>query len=423
MAQTKVSALSELTSPDGAEELLINDGGTSKKITITNVSKLNLKGGDLASASPLVIDTDGNYFDVTGTTNFAAMTVAVDRQFTLQFAAALTMTHDGTALDLPGEANITTAAGDVATFQSTAANQVQCISYTRAAGTAVVGSSDLPTAPSGISTDTNEKYSLKLTDASDTETLSWTSFAIKDDTTPQLGGMLDVNGNSIGDGTLELLKFSETGSAVNEFTIANAATGNAPNLSATGGDDNIDISITPKGTGSVVLGGDLDCNGSQIQWSQGADVASTGALPVLTDGNYFDVTGTTTITSINTTGGVGTLIKLHFDGALTLTHHATDLILPSGANITTAAGDEAEFIEYASGDYRCTNYSKASGEAVIGGAGATGGGSDEVFYENGQTVTTSYELTAGKNAMCAGPITINSSIAVTVPSGATWVIV
>jgi len=52
---------------------------------------------------------------------------------------------------------------------------------------------------------------------------------------------------------------------------------------------------------------------------------------------------------------------------LTLTHDATDLILPGGANITTAAGDEAEFIEYATGDYRCTNYSKASGEAVAGG--------------------------------------------------------
>ena len=50
-----------------------------------------------------------------------------------------------------------------------------------------------------------------------------------------------------------------------------------------------------------------------------------------------------------------------------MTHHATDLILPGGANITTAAGDEAEFIEYATGDYRCTNYSKADGTSVVGG--------------------------------------------------------
>ena len=59
------------------------------------------------------------------------------------------------------------------------------------------------------------------------------------DTTPQLGGMLDVNGQAIGDGTLELLKFVETGSAVNELTITNNSTGNNPILSATGGDTNM----------------------------------------------------------------------------------------------------------------------------------------------------------------------------------------
>jgi hypothetical protein len=96
------------------------------------------KGGDIASASPLVIDTDGDYFDVTGTTGFAAMTVAANRHFFLQFDGALTMTHHATNLDLPGEANITTAAGDVGEFFSTGANTVQCVNYTKADGTATV---------------------------------------------------------------------------------------------------------------------------------------------------------------------------------------------------------------------------------------------------------------------------------------------
>lgn len=102
------------------------------------------------------------------------------------------------------------------------------------------------------------------------------------------------------------------------------------------------------------------------KWAKGADVASANALTLGDDGNYFDITGTTAITSI-TTKAPGTVIKLHFDAILTLTHHATDLILPGAANITTAAGDEAEFIEYASGDWRCTNYTKASGRPVVGG--------------------------------------------------------
>ena len=118
--------------------------GTKLNTTLDTLDLLlatgtSTKGGDIASASPLVIDTDGEYFDVTGTTGFTAMTVAANKQFTLQFDGALTMTHHATNLDLPGEANITTAAGDVAVFQSTAANQVQCINYMRADGTPIVG--------------------------------------------------------------------------------------------------------------------------------------------------------------------------------------------------------------------------------------------------------------------------------------------
>lgn len=102
---------------------------------------------------------------------------------------------------------------------------------------------------------------------------------------------------------------------------------------------------------------------AQVHWSKGADVASANAMVLGTDGNYFDITGTTAILTIATLG-IGTFVILHFDGALTLTHDATDLILPGGANITTAAGDEVGFIEYATGDWRCVTYTKADGSAV-----------------------------------------------------------
>lgn len=55
--------------------------------------------------------------------------------------------------------------------------------------------------------------------------------------------------------------------------------------------------------------------------------------------------------------------------------------------------------------------------------GGTGGGGDVVFYENDTAITTSYTITTGKNAMTAGPITINAGATVTVPSGSTWTIV
>jgi hypothetical protein len=95
---------------------------------------------------------------------------------------------------------------------------------------------------------------------------SFISDLVQDDS-PQLGGMLDVNGNSIGDGTLELLKFSETGSAVNEFTITNAATGNPPQLSSTGDDTNIGLKLAGKGTGKVEFASNLQINGTTSNWT------------------------------------------------------------------------------------------------------------------------------------------------------------
>ena len=87
--------------------------------------------------------------------------------------------------------------------------------------------------------------------------------AVVEDTSPQLGGNLDANGNNIlidnanfiGDENgAEQIKFATTASAVNEIQLTNAATGDGPVLEATGNDSNIDFVIAPKGIGRVVLG-------------------------------------------------------------------------------------------------------------------------------------------------------------------------
>jgi len=77
---------------------------------------------------------------------------------------------------------------------------------------------------------------------------------IVEDTTPQLGGQLDVNGQAIGDGTLELLTFTETASAVNHVNLTNATTTNGPTIGAAGDDTNIDLNIAAKGTGNITIG-------------------------------------------------------------------------------------------------------------------------------------------------------------------------
>jgi len=57
------------------------------------------------------------------------------------------------------------------------------------------------------------------------------------------------------------------------------------------------------------------------------------------------------------------------------------------------------------------------------GGGATGGGTDDIFYENSQNVTTDYTITTNKNAVSAGPITIDNGVTVTIPTGSSWTIV
>jgi len=95
---------------------------------VTGMMSTGTKGGDIPSASTLVIDTDGDYFDITGTTGITAMTVDAGRRFTLQFDGAVTLTH-GSSLYLPGATNFTTEANDCLSFIATAANTVRCTGY------------------------------------------------------------------------------------------------------------------------------------------------------------------------------------------------------------------------------------------------------------------------------------------------------
>lgn len=99
--------------------------------------------------------------------------------------------------------------------------------------------------------------------------------------------------------------------------------------------------------------------------TKGTDVPSAATCDIgAATGRYVHITGTTTITGFGTkTAGVVRLLT--FDGILTLTHNATLLILPGGANITTAAGDTATAISEGSGNWRVVNYQKASGAAVV----------------------------------------------------------
>lgn len=113
---------------------------------------------------------------------------------------------------------------------------------------------------------------------------------------------------------------------------------------------------------SILAGANLDNLGTE-QTLPSATTTDLGSIGDKT--NIISITGTTTITSFGSQAVTSLpLYFVRFTGVLTLTHNATSLILPSGANITTAAGDAAIMKYEGTGNWRCINYARASGAAT-----------------------------------------------------------
>ena len=137
--------------------------------------------------------------------------------------------------------------------------------------------------------------------------------------------------------------------------------------------------------------------------------------------------------NVSAVGGVGSVnLGLALAASPTFTGTATFggnvllsgtgvLDLPVGTTAQRPGSPNNGMIRYNSSLSRYEGYS-GSAWGQLGG-GATGGGTDQVFYTNGQSVDTDFTLTGTLNAMSAGPISIASGVTVTVSSGATWTVV
>ena len=131
--------------------------------------------------------------------------------------------------------------------------------------------------------------------------------------------------------------------------------------------------------------------------------------------------GYVTVGAVATTNlGLAALTGGTFTGKV-IHNYTSSLTIPTGTTAQRDGSPAVGMFRHNSTLNQFEGYNNGAWGAIGGGAGATGGGTDEVFFESDQAATTNYTLSSGKHAHTVSP-TINSGVTITVPSGAILVI-
>lgn len=273
----------------GASNTLSNIGNAS----LSN-SAITIAGTSTSLGGTITLDT------ITG----LASTGVVKRSAANTFAIATAGTDyvaPGGALGTPSSGTLTNCSGlpvSGITASTVTALGVGSIELGHASDTTIARVSAGVVSIEGVNIVT-----VSSTDTLTNKTLTAPKFA-------DTGYIADNNGN-------EQIKFSTTASAVNELTFKNAATGGAPDIQATGGDTNIDIKLTPKGTGKVAPQASVNF-GAKTAYFTETDNGNSGTADTIdwtvSNKQKSTLTGNCTFTFTAPPGPCSLILKLVQDG-------------------------------------------------------------------------------------------------------------
>lgn len=196
-------------------------------------------------------------------------------------------------------------------------------------------------------------------------------------------------------------------------------------------DKNIEMGVVDTPTDVTADGGGITLKGTTdktINWIDATDSWTSSEHLSLASGKAYYINNTQVLSSTTLGSGVtgssltsvGTLTGLTVSGDISMTGTGA-IDVASGTAAQRPGTPSAGMIRFNTDDTTFEGYNGSAWGAI--GGGATGGGSDKWAVEHDNTVNSSYTITAGRNVISAGPITISSGATVTVPSGSSWAIV
>ena len=193
---------------------------------------------------------------------------------------------------------------------------------------------------------------------------------------------------------------------VSDYSIANG-TGSAVRTDL----NNVFAAIQSLNSGSS------DPSGTQVAFQLSVNTTSNLLKLRNASNNGYITTGNVTQANL----GLAPVAGATFTGAV-IHNYTTALRIPVGTTAQRSGSPATGDLRFNSTLGSAEIYNGSAFAAVGGGAGATGGGNDEVFFESDTNVTTNYTITSGKNAHTVSPV-INAGVTVTVPSGSLLVII